>query len=104
KAEIVGEGIDILMVRELVGGLYFGHKESGVNDKGMRYVREVLEYDEAQIRQILHEGFKLTRRRKKVLHNIHKSNVLKSSVLWNEIVAELADRKSTRLNSSHVKI
>ncbi|MCK9469426.1 MAG: 3-isopropylmalate dehydrogenase [Porticoccaceae bacterium] len=90
KPEIVGEGIDIIMVRELVGGLYFGHKETGVNEQGQRYVKEVLEYDEGQIRQILHEGFKLANRRKKVLHNIHKSNVLKSSVLWNEIVAELA--------------
>ncbi|HEY8386014.1 MAG TPA: isocitrate/isopropylmalate family dehydrogenase, partial [Porticoccaceae bacterium] len=90
KPEIVGEGIDIIMVRELVGGLYFGHKETGVNDQGQRYVKEVLEYDESQIRQILHEAFKLANRRKKVLHNIHKSNVLKSSVLWNEIVAEVS--------------
>lgn len=90
KPEIIGEGIDIIMVRELVGGLYFGHKETGVNDQGQRYVKEVLEYDESQIRQILHEAFKLANRRKKVLHNIHKSNVLKSSVLWNEIVAEVS--------------
>src|SRR5690606_35324322 len=49
KAEIVGEGIDMIMVRELVGGLYFGHKEVGVNDQGLRYVKETLEYDEGQI-------------------------------------------------------
>ena len=48
------------------------------------------EYDEQQISQILHEAFKLASKRKKVLHNIHKSNVLKSSVLWNEIVDEVA--------------
>jgi len=90
KPEIIGEGIDIIMVRELVGGLYFGKKETGVNEKGLRYVRETLEYDEEQIRRVLHEAFKLAMRRKKVLHNIHKSNVLKSSVLWNEIVEEVA--------------
>ncbi len=90
KPEVIGEGIDLIMVRELVGGLYFGEKEVGVNDKGLRYVKETLEYDEEQIRRILVEAFKLAMRRKKVLHNIHKSNVLKSSVLWNEIAEEVA--------------
>ncbi|MFI3155076.1 MAG: 3-isopropylmalate dehydrogenase [Methylococcaceae bacterium] len=90
KPEIIGEGIDIIMVRELVGGLYFGTKETGINEQGLRYVKETLEYDEHQIRQILLQAFKLAQKRKKVLHNIHKSNVLKSSVLWNEILDEVA--------------
>ncbi len=90
KPEIIGEGIDLIMVRELVGGLYFGKKETGINEEGLRYVKETLEYDEKQISQILHHGFKLASKRKKVLHNIHKSNVLKSSVLWNEILEEVA--------------
>ena len=90
KPEIVGDGIDILIIRELVGGLYFGSKELGTNEQGQRYVREMLEYDEKQISQILHVAFKQAMSRKKVLHNIHKSNVLKSSVLWNEILEEIA--------------
>ncbi|WP_341325243.1 3-isopropylmalate dehydrogenase [Methylotuvimicrobium sp. KM2] len=90
KPEIIGEGIDLIIVRELVGGLYFGEKEMGVNDKGLRYVRETLEYDEEQIRRIMHEAFKLASKRRKLLHNIHKSNVLKSSVLWNEVMEEVA--------------
>lgn len=90
KPEVIGEGIDLIMVRELVGGLYFGTKERGVNDKGLRYVRETLEYDEEQIRRIMHEAFKLASKRRKLLHNIHKSNVLMSSVLWNEVMEEVA--------------
>ena len=90
KPEIIGEGIDLIIVRELVGGLYFGEKETGINERGLRYVKETLEYDEEQISRILHQAFKLAGRRKKVLHNIHKSNVLKSSVLWNEILEEIA--------------
>ena len=90
KAEIIGAGIDMIMVRELVGGLYFGDKEVGVNKAGKRYVREVLEYDEDQIRNIVVKAFELAQGRKGVLHNIHKSNVLKSSVLWNEVVEEVA--------------
>ena len=90
RPEIIGEGIDIVMIRELVGGLYFGEKEVGTNDRGLRYVKESLEYDEEQIKRIAHVAFKQAMNRKKVLHNIHKNNVLKSSVLWNEIVEEVA--------------
>jgi 3-isopropylmalate dehydrogenase len=89
KKEVIPEGIDIILIRELVGGLYFGEKESGVNEAGKRYVKEVLEYDEDQVRQILKIGFETAQGRKKVLHNIHKSNVLKSSVFWNEILEEV---------------
>lgn len=89
KAEIIGDGIDLMIIRELVGGLYFGEKESGVNAAGLRYVKETLEYDEQQIERIARVAFETAMKRKKRLHNIHKSNVLKSSVLWNEIVEEV---------------
>lgn len=89
KPEIIGEGIDLLIIRELVGGLYFGEKESGVNAAGLRYVKESLEYDEQQIARIARVAFDTAMKRKKILHNIHKSNVLKSSVLWNEIFDEV---------------
>jgi 3-isopropylmalate dehydrogenase len=90
KPEIIGEGIDIIMIRELVGGLYFGEKERGIDSKGRRWVKETLEYNEDQIRKILKVAFETAMKRKKVLHNIHKSNVLLSSIVWNEILAEMA--------------
>lgn len=90
KPEVVGDGIDILMIRELVGGLYFGAKDRGTDDKGRRYVRETLEYDEDQISRILHIAFGEAQKRKGILHNVHKSNVLLSSVLWNEVLEEVA--------------
>lgn len=89
KPEIIGEGIDFIIIRELVGGLYFGAKETGINEDGKRYVNESLEYDEDQIKRIARVAFDTARKRKKVLHNIHKSNVLKSSVLWNEVIEEV---------------
>jgi 3-isopropylmalate dehydrogenase len=89
KAHVVEGGIDMMMIRELVGGLYFGKKEVGTNADGKRYVDEHLEYDEDQIRNILKVAFEEAMGRKKVLHNIHKSNVLKSSVLWNEVLDEV---------------
>lgn len=90
RPEIVGDGIDIMLIRELVGGLYFGTKTLGVDTHNHRYVEETLRYDEIQIKQILKKGLELAQRRKGVLHNIHKSNVLKSSVLWNEVLEEMA--------------
>jgi 3-isopropylmalate dehydrogenase len=89
KEEIIGEGIDIMIIRELVGGLYFGKKELGVNAQGKRYVSETLEYDEDQIERILRVAFETAQKRRKKLTNVHKSNVLKSSVLWNEILDEV---------------
>ncbi len=89
KPEVIRDGIDIMLIRELVGGLYFGEKTRGINDAGLRFVDEVLTYDEDQIRRVLVTGFETARGRKGVLHNIHKSNVLMSSVLWNEVLEEV---------------
>ena len=90
KPEIIGEGIDIMIIRELVGGLYFGEKTIGTKPDGQRFVSETLEYTEDQIVRILQIALETAQKRKNVLHNIHKSNVLKSSVLWNDILNEIA--------------
>jgi 3-isopropylmalate dehydrogenase len=90
KPEIIGDGIDIMIIRELVGGIYFGDKEVGINAKGLRYVREILEYDEFLIKRTVDVAFETAMKRGKKLHNIHKSNVLKSSILWTDIIGETA--------------
>ena len=89
KPEIIKDGVDILLIRELVGGLYFGEKDRGTNSKGLRYVHETLAYDEQQIERIVRVGFEQAASRRGKLHNIHKSNVLMSSVLWNEVFEEV---------------
>ncbi len=89
KSEVIGDGVDILIIRELVGGLYFGKKEVGVDEHGRRYVAEQLEYDEHQIERIARVAFEAAAKRRKKLHSIHKSNVLKSSVLWCEVMEEV---------------
>ena len=90
RPEIIGDGVDIVIIRELVGGLYFGKKELGVNERGLRYALDELQYDEFQIERIARVGFETARKRKKILHSVHKSNVIKSSVLWCEVVDEVA--------------
>ena len=88
KPEVIGDGVDIMIIRELVGGIYFGEKETGINEQGLRYVKEVLEYDEALIKRTVDIAFDIAMKRSKKLHNIHKSNVLKSSILWTDIIEE----------------
>ena len=60
---MIGNGIDFVIIRELVGGLYFGSKNSGINSEGKRFVNETLEYDEVQIRQVLEVAFQLSMER-----------------------------------------
>lgn len=91
RPEIIGEGIDIMIIRELVGGVYFGKKQTGVDQQGRRYACEELSYDEFQIARIARVAFETAMGRKKILHSIHKSNVLKSSVLWCEIFNEVGE-------------
>lgn len=90
RADIIGDGLDFVIIRELVGGVYFGEKETGVDELGRRYASEQLRYDEFQIERIARVAFETAQSRvKKKLHSIHKSNVLKSSVLWCEVVDEV---------------
>ncbi len=85
KDEIISEGFDIVVVRELTGGIYFG--ESG-RDGDSAYDTE--RYSIPEIERIARVAFRLAQSRKKVLHSVDKANVLESSRLWRETVARVA--------------
>jgi 3-isopropylmalate dehydrogenase len=85
------EGVDMVILRELTGGLYFGRpKRRWENVRGRRAV-DTLAYTEKEIERVLRVGFDIARSRKKRLHSVDKANVLESSRLWREIAIELAD-------------
>jgi len=88
REEIIGEGIDILMIRELVGGIYFGKKTEGTETQ-MRYAHDDCTYTEEQVRRIAEVAFNEARQRKVPLTNIHKANVLATSRFWNQVVEEI---------------
>jgi 3-isopropylmalate dehydrogenase len=88
RDEIIGEGIDILMIRELVGGIYFGEKTEG-SETRMRYAKDDCTYTEEQVRRIAEVAFNEARQRKIPLTNIHKANVLATSRFWNAVVEEV---------------
>jgi 3-isopropylmalate dehydrogenase len=83
------EGVDMMIVRELTGGLYFG-KPSGLVEGGTeRQVVDTLTYTESEIRRVVKLAFELARGRRKKLTSVDKANVLSSSRLWRTIVEEV---------------
>jgi 3-isopropylmalate dehydrogenase len=89
KPEVVA-GLDILIVRELTGDIYFGQPK-GIRDKGgEREGFDTMLYSESEIRRIARVGFEAARKRSKRLCSVDKANVLETSQLWKEIVTEEA--------------
>ena len=89
KQEIVNKGIDFIIVRELIGGIYFGKHET-VTEKVESVAIDELRYSESEIRRIGRIGFETARKRNHKLCSVEKSNVLDSSRLWKAVLHELA--------------
>ena len=90
KKSIVDKGIDFIIVRELIGGIYFGeHKSEEVDGKPTAI--DILTYNEEEIERIGRIGFETARKRNKKLCSVEKSNVLDSSRLWKKVMHKLAD-------------
>ena len=86
KKSIVDQGIDFIIVRELIGGIYFGeHKTEGDT------ATDVLKYSESEIERIGRIGFETAQKRNKKLCSVEKSNVLDSSRLWKKVMHRLAE-------------
>jgi 3-isopropylmalate dehydrogenase len=89
KPEVVS-GLDIMIVRELTGDIYFGQPRGVTGVKGSREGFNTMRYTEPQIRRILHVGFRTARARDKRLCSIDKMNVLETTQLWRDIAEEIA--------------
>jgi 3-isopropylmalate dehydrogenase len=89
RPEVV-DGIDLLVVRELTGGLYFGEPRGRALVGGRREARNTLVYDEVEVERITRVAFDAARRRRRHVTHVHKANVLEVSQLWIEVVNEVA--------------
>lgn len=89
RDDIIGDGFDMMIMRELTGGLYFGERKT-VEENGVRKAIDTLAYDENEIRRIAKRGFDIARKRRKKVTSVDKANVLDSSRLWRSIVEEVA--------------
>ncbi len=93
KSEIVEKGIDFIIVRELIGGIYFGeHKTETVDNE--QKATDILVYTESEIERIGRIGFETARKRRKKLCSVEKSNVLDSSRLWKSVMHKLSEEYS----------
>jgi len=89
RDEIIGEGFDMMILRELTGGLYFGERKTEEID-GLMTAVDTLTYNENEICRIARRGFEIARKRRKKVCSVDKANVLDSSRLWRKIVEEVA--------------
>jgi len=89
KPEVVA-GLDIMILRELTGGIYFGQPRGRrINENGEREGFNTLVYSESEIRRIAHIGFQIAQKRGKRLCSVDKANVLECTELWREVVIEV---------------
>jgi len=88
KPELVAD-LDLLIVRELTGGIYFGQPRANEKIDGVRRAYNTMVYDENEIRRIAHVAFKAAQKRDKRLCSIDKANVLEVSLLWRTVMEEV---------------
>ncbi len=102
KPEVLGDGLDIMVIRELTGGLYFGEKgREGEGTCEMAW--DTLVYTYSEIERIVRVGFELAMKRKKKLMSVDKANILESSRLWREVVTEIA-KDYEEIDLSHMYV
>lgn len=89
RDEIIGDGFDMMIMRELTGGLYFGERKTEEKD-GLLTAVDTLTYNENEIRRIAKRGFDIAMKRRKKVTSVDKANVLDSSRLWRKVVEEVA--------------
>lgn len=89
KEEITEGGFDLMIMRELTGGLYFGERKT-IEEDGVITAHDSLTYNENEIRRIAKRGFDIAMKRRKKVTSVDKANVLDSSRLWRKIVEEVA--------------
>lgn len=89
KKEIVDKGIDFIIVRELIGGVYFGDHTTEVTPDGEKKATDIMSYSEHEIERIGRIGFETARKRRKKLTCVDKANVLDTSRLWREVMHRL---------------
>ena len=86
----IARAIDLVIIRELTGDVYFGEKGRGRTRTGLREGHDLMRYDEVEVARIARVGFETAMRRRRRLISVDKANVLETSQLWREIVGEVA--------------
>ncbi len=91
KDEITKNGLDLVIVRELIGGAYFGERDTHVDENGIKHASDSMAYADYEVERICRVAFEMARKRGKKVHSVDKANVLDSSRLWREVAHKVAE-------------
>lgn len=91
KEEITRNGLDLVIVRELIGGAYFGKRSTTVDENGVKTASDSMAYSDFEVERICRVAFEMARKRRSKVHSVDKANVLDSSRLWREVAHKVAE-------------
>lgn len=103
KDQVIGAGVDLIIIRELQGDVYFG-EHAFFDYTGERCARDSGEYSEGQIKFVARAAFNAARKRRGVVHSVDKANVLHMSKLWREVVSEVHRDEFSDLKLEHILV
>ncbi|MGN0587107.1 MAG: 3-isopropylmalate dehydrogenase, partial [Oscillospiraceae bacterium] len=90
KEDITNNGLDLVIVRELIGGAYFGERKTYTDENGVKHASDSMAYADYEVERICRVAFDMARKRRSKVHSVDKANVLDSSRLWREISHKVA--------------
>lgn len=104
KPEIIGEGLDILILRELTSGIYFGQPKGREGNGAEEFAFDTMRYSRREIERAARVAFEAARKRNNKVTSIDKANVLTTSVFWKEVVIDLHKREFSDVQLSHLYV
>lgn len=94
KEDITEGGLDLVIVRELIGGAYFGKRSTTVDENGVKTATDSMTYSDYEVERIARVAFEMARKRRGRVHSVDKANVLDSSRLWREVTHKVREEYS----------
>ncbi|MEI1278234.1 3-isopropylmalate dehydrogenase [Leptospira venezuelensis] len=104
KGEIIGEGLDILILRELTSGIYFGQPKGREGSGAEEFAYDTMRYSRREIERAARVAFEAARKRNNKVTSIDKANVLTTSVFWKEVVIDLHKKEFSDVQLSHLYV
>ncbi|XDD41791.1 3-isopropylmalate dehydrogenase [Leptospira sp. WS60.C2] len=104
RGDIIGDGLDILILRELTSGIYFGKPKGREGSGAEEFAYDTMRYSRREIERIARTAFEAAKKRNKKVTSIDKANVLTTSVLWREVVVELHKKEYSDCTLEHLYV
>lgn len=104
RSDIIGNGLDILILRELTGGIYFGQPKGREGSGQEEFAYDTMKYSRREIERITKVAFQAARKRNNKVTSIDKANVLTTSVFWKEVVIELHKKEFSDVQLNHLYV